>query len=91
MKKVVLIFLGIAVLFSSIFLVYNIINYEKIRNDNGLLSKEIKEQKKEFKANNETKTNNEKQLETLKNSSKEKINTYEKWDKWTNEIKEKIS
>ena len=91
MKNVVLFFLIILTLFLSGFLIYNINNLNEIKNSNTLLLKEIEEYKNTIDVTNLTKTNYEKELESLKNSSKDKMNVYEIWNKWIKEIEQKMS
>lgn len=91
MKKVVLVFLTVLILFLSGFLIYNINNLNELKEDNKLLLNEIKDYESNINENNLTKDNYEKELEDLKNNSKDKKGVYEKWNKWTNEIKEKMS
>jgi len=91
MKKVVLSFLVVLTLFLSGFLIYNINNFNEIKNNNDLLSKEIKKYENNINETNLTKTNYEKELESLKNSSKDKMNVYERWNKWIKEIEQKMS
>jgi len=91
MKKVVLSFLVVLTLFLSGFLIYNINFFNEIKNNNDLLSKEIKKYENNINETNLTKTNYEKELESLKNSSKDKMNVYERWNKWIKEIEQKMS
>jgi len=91
MKKVVLIFLTVLTLFLSGFLIYNINNLNELRKNNKLILNEIKDYENTIIETNLTKTNYEKELEDLKNNSKDKIEVYERWNKWINEIKEKMS
>lgn len=91
MKKLVLGFLVILTLFLSVFLIYNINNLNKLKDDNSLLLKEIQEYENSINETNSNITSYEQELENIKNSSKDKINVYEMWNKWIREIEQRMS
>lgn len=91
MKKIIIIFLVFIILCASGFLVYNIINLKKINKDNEKIRQEINNYEKKITEVNTKKTEAEKELDTLKNNHKNKLQEYEKWNQWIKEVKDLMS
>lgn len=75
----------------SILLVVNICKYQNTKNNLNKLNTNISNYQEKIKVNNQKKEKLITELNNLKEEKKDKIWEYDRWIKWNQEIKEKIS
>jgi len=90
MKRVLLIFLICISFILSISLVYSIIGGYNLDAKNNELLEEINNYEEKIEKEKNSKAGLEQEYESLKNNNN-KLTEYEKWNNWTNEIKQKMS
>ena len=89
MKKVLLIVLSFISVALTISLVYSFIRIQKLNENNNQLLKEINDCEEKIEQEKNSKVNLEQEYEALKTNNNELLE-YEKWNKWTKEIEQKM-
>jgi len=90
MKRNVLIILICVSFILAVSLVYSILGIQKLNKENNELLEEINHYEENIKKETITKADLEQEYENLK-SNNNKLLEYEKWNKWTQEIEQKMS
>lgn len=91
MKKVVIISLSCIILALISILIYNIINLQKLENYNEEITKKLDIYNKNIEEINSSNVELKTKYTKLSTDNDTKMQEYEKWNRWTQEIEEKIS